>query len=60
MAVARQQGAGMLELRALTDWARLEGAPDRVRAELAVCMADVAAGGPSRSLDEARKVIGST
>ena len=60
VAIARQQGARMLELRALTDWGRLEGAPDRVRAELALCIPDVAAGGPSRSLDEARKVIGST
>ena len=34
--LARVQGAKMLELRALTDWARLEGSPDSVRAESAV------------------------
>ena len=46
----------MLELRALTDWARLERSPDSVRADLRACIEDVAAGGPSRSLDEARRV----
>ena len=45
----------MLELRALTEWARLAGCPRHVRAELRACVGDVAAGGPSRSLDEARK-----
>jgi hypothetical protein len=54
--LARVQGAKMLELRALTDWARLEGSPDSVRAELRSCIDDVAAGGPSRCLDEARRV----
>ncbi len=54
--LARVQGAKMLELRALTDWARLEGSPHSVRAELRSCIEDVAAGGPSRSLDEARRV----
>ncbi len=54
--LAREQGARMLELRALTDRARLEGSPDSVRAELRACIEDVAAGGSSRSLDEARKV----
>ena len=60
VAVAREQGAKMLELRALTDWVRLGGAPARARAELDACAADVAAGGPSRSLSEARRVMGST
>jgi len=60
VAIARRQGAKMLELRALTEWARQEGAPAHVRAELGVCAADVAAGGPSRSLSEARRVMGST
>jgi len=54
--LARGQGARMLELRALTDWARLEDAPGRVRAELRACIEDVADGGPNRILDEARKV----
>jgi hypothetical protein len=58
VAVARQQGAKMLELRALTDWARLEDAPERILTELGACKADVAAGGPSRCLDEARRVVG--
>jgi len=60
VAIARDQGAKMLELRALTDWARHEGAPERMRAELGTCAAEIAAGGPSRSLDEARKVVGAT
>ncbi len=60
VAVARQQGAKMLELRALTDWARLEDAPERILTELGACSADVAAGGPSRCLDEARKVAGNS
>jgi len=54
--LAREQGARMFEVRALTDWARLEGSPDSVRAELRACIEDVAAGGSSRSLDKARKV----
>ena len=54
--LARLQGAKLLELRALTDWARLERPPDSVRADLRACIEDVAAGGPSRSLDEARRV----
>jgi class 3 adenylate cyclase len=54
--LARQQGAKMLELRALTDWARLEGSPETVRVGLRKSIEDVAPGGPSRSLDEARKV----
>jgi hypothetical protein len=56
--VARRQGALMLELRALTAWARLPGTPDRVISMLASCAEAVAQGGPSRSLAEAREVLG--
>src|SRR3984957_16894002 len=59
-AVARRQGARMLELRALTDWLRLPGAPDHVRADLEICVAAMAEGGPSRSLDEARSALDGT
>jgi class 3 adenylate cyclase len=55
--VARHQGARMLELRALTDWWRLPGAPNHVHADLEVCVAATAEGGPSRSLDEARRAM---
>jgi hypothetical protein len=55
--LARQQGAKMLELRALTGWARHSSATDRVREELAACIEDVSSGGPSRSLDRARAVL---
>jgi class 3 adenylate cyclase len=55
--VARQQGARMLELRALTDWVGLPGAPDRVRVDLEACVAATAEGGPSRSLVEARRTL---
>jgi hypothetical protein len=58
--VARRQGARMLELRALTDWLRLPGAPDHVRADLQICVAATAEGGPSRSLDEARRALAGT
>ncbi len=54
--VARAQGAKMLELRALTDWAGLAGSSDEVLVELRGCAEDVARGGPSRSLDRAEKV----
>jgi class 3 adenylate cyclase len=54
--LARQQGAKMLELRALTSWARHSTSSDRIRGELAACIEDVSSGGPSRSLDEARQV----
>jgi class 3 adenylate cyclase len=54
--LARQQGAKMLELRALTSWARHSTSSDRIRDELAACIEDVSSGGPSRSLDEARQV----
>ena len=55
--VARRQGARMLELRALTDWSTLPGAPETVHDALVACVADVAEGGPSRSLDEARQIL---
>ncbi len=61
--VARIQGARMLELRALTDWLGLPGAPDQVRADLEACvadMADMADSGPSRSLTEARRALEAT
>jgi hypothetical protein len=57
--LAREQGAKMLELRALTSWARFPSAPARIRAELAACIDDVSSGGPNRSLDQAREVLDS-
>ena len=58
--VARRQGARMLELRALTDWLRLPGAPEHVRADLERCVTAVSEGGPSRSLDDARRAMEGT
>jgi hypothetical protein len=55
--LARQQGAKVLELRALTSWARQSSTPESVRDDLAACVEDVSAGGPSRSVDQARQVI---
>jgi hypothetical protein len=55
--LARQQGAKVLELRALTSWARQSSAPESVRQELVACVEDVSSGGPNRSVDEARLVI---
>jgi hypothetical protein len=55
--LARQQGAKVLELRALTSWVRHAFAPESVRDELAACLADVAPGGSSRSVDEARQAM---
>jgi hypothetical protein len=55
--LARQQGAKMLELRALTSWARQSSVPAHVRDDLVVCVEDVSPGGPSRSVDQARQVI---
>jgi hypothetical protein len=55
--LARQQGAKMLELRALTSWARQASTPVRVRDDLVACLEDVSAGGASRSVDQARQVI---
>jgi hypothetical protein len=59
VASARAQGARMLELRALTDWVRLPETPDHVREQLQACAAEVAMGGPSKSLTEALSVLGS-
>jgi hypothetical protein len=58
--VSRRQGALMLELRALTDWLECPGAPDHVRASLRDCVAIVAEGGPSRSLERARQILESS
>jgi hypothetical protein len=58
--VARAQGARMLELRALTDWLGLPGAPDHVRTDLEACVAGIAEGGSSRSLAEARRSLEAT
>ncbi len=57
VALARARGAPMLELKALTDWARLPDFPAHVREELRVCSADIAAGGPSKCLDAASAVL---
>jgi hypothetical protein len=57
VASARTQGARMLELRALTDWARLPATPDHIREELRACAANVATGGPSKCLNEALSVL---
>ena len=57
VAVARRQGARMLEMRALTDWVGLPGAPEEVREALQACVADVGAGGPSRSLVQAQRAL---
>jgi class 3 adenylate cyclase len=58
--VARNQGARMLELRALTDWLGLPGAPSHVRSDLQACVAATSEGGPSRSLSEARRALESS
>jgi hypothetical protein len=55
--LARQQGAKVLELRALTSWARQSSTPESVRDDLVACVEDVSPGGPSRSVDQAREVI---
>jgi hypothetical protein len=55
--IAREQGAAMLELKALTDWARIPAAPDRVRDGLEACVAEVGAGGVCASLDRARRTL---
>jgi hypothetical protein len=55
--LARQQGAKVLELRALTSWARHTVATEDIGDELMACLADVSLGGSSRSVDEARQVI---
>ena len=53
--IAREQGAILLELKALTQRAQLPGAASTVRQALEDCVSRVAAGGPSLSLDEARR-----
>jgi len=58
--VARAQGARMLELRALTDWFGLPETAGHVRADLEVCVALTAEGGPSRSLTRAQRALETT
>jgi hypothetical protein len=55
--LAREQGAKLLELRALTSWAGHPAAPQGIRGELVACIEDVSSGGPSRSLDRARSSV---
>jgi hypothetical protein len=55
--IAREQGAAMLELKALTDWARTPGAPEGVHTELEACIAEVSAGGACGSLDRACRTL---
>jgi tetratricopeptide (TPR) repeat protein len=55
--VARQQGAQMLELRALTGRARLPHPNGTVLAELQGCVDRLTSGGDSRSLREAVSVL---
>jgi class 3 adenylate cyclase len=55
--VARRQGALLLELRALTDWLDLPGAPVHVRTDLEACVALASEGGRSRSLSQARRAL---
>ncbi len=57
VAVARAQGARMLELRALTEWAQLDGSPPDVRRDLEALSAGLASGGPSLGLDAARAAL---
>ncbi len=57
VAVARAQGARMLELRALTEWAQLHGSPPDVRRDLEALSARLASGGPSLGLDAARAAL---
>ena len=56
-AVANAQGARMLELRALTEWAQLDDAPPHVRSDLEALFGELTATGPSLSLDAARAVL---
>jgi hypothetical protein len=56
VAVAHAQGARMLELRALTEWAQLEGSPPHVRRDLEALVAELGTGQQSLSLDAARAV----
>jgi len=57
VALARTQGARMLELRVLTAWARLPDAPPQVRADLGVLAQQLVEGGCSHSLDEAHAAL---
>jgi hypothetical protein len=57
VALARARDGRMLEMRALTDWARLPGSHDDIRDQLRACVLEVEAGGPSKSLDEALEAL---
>ncbi len=57
VAVADTQGARMLELRALTEWAQLEASPPHVRRDLEALVAELGAAGPNLSLDAARAAL---
>jgi class 3 adenylate cyclase len=55
--LAREQGSRMLELKALTDWVRLPGAPDQARSDLARLAEELGSGGHSRSVDAAMDAL---
>jgi hypothetical protein len=57
VAVADAQGARMLKLRALTDWAQLDDSPPHVRRDLEILLAELGAAGPDLSLDAARGAL---
>ncbi len=56
VAVAHAQGARMLELRALTEWAELDDSPLHVQRDLEALVAELAPRGQSLSLDAALAV----
>jgi len=58
--LARAQGARMLELRALTSWARLPGSTGATRSALRGCVNEVESGGACRSVAEAWEALGTT
>ena len=58
--LAQAQGARMLELRALTSWARLPGSTEATRSALRACAKEVEQGGACRSLAKAWEVLGTT
>jgi len=58
--LARAQGARMLELRALTSWARLPGSTGATRSALRGCVKEVESGGACRSVAEAWEALGTT
>jgi class 3 adenylate cyclase len=60
VAVARAQGARMLELRALTEWAVLDGCPPHVRRDLEALVVELAPRGQGLSLDAALAVTSSS